>query len=146
MENLSKKQLLWGGGALVGVIVIYLLFRKKKGTVTPDRDCGWWNPNCIDLSLVDNGDIEPIDDEKVNPTYESPTSVTTKSGTRLREKPSTDSKIITTYKFGEYLDIDDEVTQADGVWYHVKQGGWVRSDVVSAGKRWVNTGFYGNNK
>jgi hypothetical protein len=153
MENLTKKQLLWGGGALVGVLVIYLLFRKKKGSIPPDRDCGWWNPNCIEFGPVDdnggippfNGDITPIDDNgQPTTTYASPASVTTKSGTRLREKPSTDSKILKTYKLGEVLDIDDEVTQADGSWYHVKQGGWVRHDVVTTGEKWVNPGFYGN--
>lgn len=139
MTTINKKALLWGGGVFVGVLVIYLLFKKKKVTTIPTNN-GDVKPN--------NGGIKPSNDKLLYPTL-----VFSKQGTRLREEPNTDSKILDTFDLGVMLYPDDAVTMPDGVWYHVSEGGWVRSDVVKdaddysgnleeSADVWVNPGFF----
>jgi hypothetical protein len=67
--------------------------------------------------------------------------VITRSGSRLRKEPNTNSTIIKTYDKGVTLAIVDESEKSDGLWYKVqeksgvnatdvKREGWMRSDVV----------------
>jgi len=112
MTPLNKKLLMYGGGAFVVTIVLYMLFRKKEqapqGAIVP---------------------ITPV--TPVSPS-ELPSKVYTKSGTRVRKEPSTSSAILSTYQLGKALTPTDSKLQSDGLWYKViEQGGWVRADVVT---------------
>lgn len=63
-----------------------------------------------------------------------PSELTSRIGTRLRAKASTESSIIYTYLVPTTLLVKGDATQSDGQWYEVfdKKGrsGWVRADVV----------------
>jgi len=113
MTPLTKKALLYGGGGLVAVIVLYFIFR-KKATATPITNNG-------------GGGVNPIPN---NAKY--PALVLAKQGTRLRAEPNTNSEILDTFDLGVMLYPDNAKTMPDGVWYHVSEGGWVRSDVVTS--------------
>jgi len=113
MTPLNKKALLYGGGGLVAVIVLYFIF-KKKATAMPITNNG-------------GGGVNPTPD---NAKY--PTLVLAKQGTRLRAEPNTNSNILDTFDLGVMLYPDGAKTMSDGVWYHVSEGGWVRSDVVTS--------------
>jgi hypothetical protein len=67
--------------------------------------------------------------------------VITRSGSRLRKEPNTNSSIIKTYDKGVLLAIAEQSSESDGIWYKVKEKsgvnatdvkreGWMRSDVV----------------
>jgi hypothetical protein len=67
--------------------------------------------------------------------------VITRSGSRLRKEPNTNSSIIKTYDKGVLLAIAEQSSESDGIWYKVqeksgvnatdvKREGWMRSDVV----------------
>jgi hypothetical protein len=114
MTPLTKKALLYGGGGLVAVIVLYFIFR-KKGTNTPiNTNNGGGGAN----TTPNNGKY--------------PALVLAKQGTRLRAEPNTNSEILDNFDLGVMLYPDDAKTMPDGVWYHVSEGGWVRSDVVTS--------------
>jgi hypothetical protein len=114
MTTLTKKALLYGGGGLVAVIILYFIF-KKKGTNTPiNTNNGGGGAN----TTPDNGKY--------------PALVLAKQGTRLRAEPNTNSEILDTFDLGVMLYPDNAKTMPDGVWYHVSEGGWVRSDVVTS--------------
>ena len=68
--------------------------------------------------------------------------VSTKSGSRLRIEPTTNSQIIKTYDAGVSLVVVGQSSESDGIWYNVqekssissadvKRQGWMRSDVVN---------------
>lgn len=109
MTPQNKKLLMYGGGAFVVTIVLYMLFKKRVVTSNP-------NPPAPPVLP-----IEP----KV------PSKVFTKAGTRLRKEPNTNSAILKTYQIGQTLMPISASTQSDGVWYLVAEGGYVRSDVVT---------------
>lgn len=115
MTPLKKKLLMYGGGAFLGAIALYLIFKKKE------------QPNVLTDA------IETDNNNSNNTNYSDlPVMVYTKSGTRLRKEPSTSSEILTTFKIGQPLTPVDSKKQTDGLWYQVlEQGGWVRSDVVT---------------
>ncbi len=110
MTSLNKKLLIYGGSAFVVSIILYMLFKKKN------------NP----LPKVEKK-------ESIEPTGLL-LEVFTKSGTRLRKEPNTNSTILKTYQLGEILHPISTSEQADGVWYLVTEGGYVRSDVVTEKK------------
>jgi hypothetical protein len=111
MKLLSKKALLYGGGGLVAIIAIYYIFRKKPS------------------STIINDPLPP-NPKPDNSSY--PALVLAKQGTRLREEPNTNSNILDTFDLGVMLYPDGAKSMSDGVWYHVTEGGWVRSDVVTS--------------
>lgn len=113
MTSLTKKALLYGGGGLVAVIVLYYIFRKKGKDTTINTNNG-------------GGGANPTND---NVKY--PALVLAKQGTRLRAEPNTNSEILDTFDLGVMLYPDNAKLMPDGVWYHVSEGGWVRSDVVT---------------
>lgn len=109
MTPLNKKLLIYGGGAFVVGIVLYMLFKKKPSSAIPV------SPNVPET-----------------PAEASvPSKVYTKSGTRLRKEPNTNSTILKTYEIGQPLTPISASTQSDGIWYLVGEGGYVRSDVVT---------------
>ena len=63
-----------------------------------------------------------------------PAEVTTKTNTRLRSKPSTNSDIVYTYPTPTKLLVKGDSIEDDGQWFEVydarNRTGWVRSDVV----------------
>jgi uncharacterized protein YgiM (DUF1202 family) len=109
MTALNKKLVIYGGGAFLAAIVLYMLFKKKSVMVNP------------------NHPISPI--TPIEPTI--PSKVFTKAGTRLRKEPNTNSTILKTYQIGNVLTPISANTQSDGIWYLVAEGGYVRSDVVT---------------
>jgi uncharacterized protein YgiM (DUF1202 family) len=110
MKPLNKKLLIYGGGAFVVGISLYLLLKKKS---------------------VTSKKIEPKS-KKETSKKDLPINVYTKSGTNVRKEPSTSSAILNNYKKGEILTPIDSIIKPDGLWYKVlEQGGWVRSDVVT---------------
>jgi uncharacterized protein YgiM (DUF1202 family) len=113
MKPLNKKLLMYGGGAFVITIALYLLFRKKSVKAEINQMEDPTSP-----SIPSNMDL--------------PSKVYTKSGTRVRKEPSTTSDILATYENGKQLTPTNSITKSDGLWYKVlEQGGWVRSDVVT---------------
>jgi uncharacterized protein YgiM (DUF1202 family) len=114
MKPLNKKLLMYGGGAFVVGIALYLLFKKKTIKATTQEP-----QKKVDENIKDENTLPPI--------------VYTKSGTRVRKAPSTSSAIINTYEKGQSLIPIDYMQMLDGVWYKVEQG-WVRSDVVTENK------------
>ena len=112
MKPLNKKLLMYGGGAFVITIALYLLFRKKEVQNKTE------SVDPTSPSIPSNMDL--------------PSKVYTKSGTRVRKEPSTTSDILATYENGKQLTPTNSITKSDGLWYKVlEQGGWVRSDVVT---------------
>lgn len=121
----KKKLLLYAGGATALTLLVYFVFfskkfndKLKKAPVNPIKPNPKPNPN----QIIDYPEY---------PTGTLPTTVSTKSGTRLRKDPNTNSTILKTYNSGVTLHPDDSMDMEDGTWYHVTEGGWVRSDVVN---------------
>jgi hypothetical protein len=114
MTPSNKKYLLYGGIGLVAIIAIYYIFRKKPSATTIGGQNG---------SLPPKGSPD-------NSLY--PALVLAKQGTRLREEPNTNSNILDTFDLDVMLYPDGAKSMSDGVWYHVTEGGWVRSDVVTS--------------
>lgn len=126
MTTEKKKLWLYGGGAAALTLLVYFIFFTKradkkvppfppKPPVPPKED--------DDVDVDDNG-YEEIESEL-------PQKVTTRSGTRLREKPTTYSEIIKTYSSGVKLTVIGSEDMPDGTWYEISSPrGWVRSDVV----------------
>jgi hypothetical protein len=124
--KLEKKKLwLYGGGAAAFTLLVYFIFFNKKidkkvpvPPVPPIED------DVVD-DVEDNG-YDEIDESEL------PQKVTTRSGTRLRESPNTNSKILKTYSSGVSLTVIDSEEMLDGTWYQISSPmrGWVRSDVV----------------
>lgn len=122
--KLEKKKLwLYGGGAAALTLLVYFIFFNKKidkkvpvPPVPPIED---------DVDVEDNG-YDEIDESEL------PQKVTTRSGTRLRESPNTNSTILKTYTSGVSLTVIDSEEMLDGTWYQISSPmrGWVRSDVV----------------
>jgi uncharacterized protein YgiM (DUF1202 family) len=118
----KKKLWLYGGGAAALTLLVYFIFFNKpsdKGTKPP-------TPPKPPKPQVDPDypDYPPVPNEE-------PQQVTTRSGTRLREKPTTDSAILKTYSAGVKLTVIGSEDMLDGVWYQISSPrGWVRSDVV----------------
>jgi uncharacterized protein YgiM (DUF1202 family) len=110
MTPLNKKLLIYGGGAFVAAIVLYMLFKKRVGTVNP-------------TPAPPLPPTPPVDQTVPNKVF-------TKAGTRLRKEPNTNSTILKTYQIGQTLTPISASTQSDGIWYLVGEGGYVRSDVV----------------
>lgn len=120
-----KKLWLYGGGAAAFTLLVYFIFFNKKidkkvpvPPVPPIED------DVVD-DVEDNG-YDEIDESEL------PQKVTTRSGTRLRESPNTNSKILKTYSSGVSLTVIDSEEMLDGTWYQISSPmrGWVRSDVV----------------
>ena len=124
--KLDKKKLwLYGGGAAAFTLLVYFIFFNKKidkkvpvPPVPPIEDD-------VLADVEDNG-YDEIDESEL------PKKVTTRSGTRLRESPNTNSKILKTYSSGVSLTVIDSEEMLDGTWYQISSPmrGWVRSDVV----------------
>ena len=123
--KLEKKKLwLYGGGAAAFTLLVYFIFFNKKIDKT--------NP-----PIPPKPPKPPVIDPVIDPEYEYPDEeevdqVTTRSGTRLREKPTTSSKILKTYSSGVSLTVIESEDMPDGTWYQISSPmrGWVRSDVV----------------
>jgi uncharacterized protein YgiM (DUF1202 family) len=120
----KKKLWLYGGSAAALTLLVYFIFFNKKidKKTTPPKP----KPPVIDPEY-------PEYDPAPAPEYpEEPEQVTTRSGTRLREKPTTDSKILKTYTSGVKLTVIGSEEMLDGTWYQISAParGWVRSDVV----------------
>jgi hypothetical protein len=123
--KLDKKKLwLYGGGAAAFTLLVYFIFFNKKidkkvpvPPVPPIKD---------DVDDVEDNGYDEIDESEL------PQKVTTRSGTRLRESPNTNSKILKTYSSGVSLTVIDSEEMLDGTWYQISSPmrGWVRSDVV----------------
>jgi hypothetical protein len=122
----KKKLWLYGGSAAALTLLVYFIFFNKpagKKTTPPKPP----KPPVIDPEYPEYDDPAPA------PEYpEEPEQVTTRSGTRLREKPTTDSKILKTYTSGVKLTVIGSEEMLDGTWYEISAParGWVRSDVV----------------
>ena len=129
--KLEKKKLwLYGGGAAAFTLLVYFIFFNKKIDKT--------NPPIP--QKPPKPPKPPVIDPVIDPEYEYPDTetedevdqVTTRSGTRLREKPTTSSKILKTYSSGVSLTVIESEDMPDGTWYQISSPmrGWVRSDVV----------------
>ena len=126
--KLDKKKLwLYGGSAAALTLLVYFIFFNKKIDKTNPPPKPPIPPK------------PPVIDPVIDPEYEYPDTetedevdqVTTRSGTRLREKPTTDSKIIKTYSSGVKLRVIGSEEMLDGTWYEIASPrGYVRSDVV----------------
>ena len=139
----KKKLWLYAGGATALTLLVYFIFfNKPADKKTPP------NPNppkpptppkkedLYDYPEIDNSDYQ----DYVNESDVITKKVVAKSGTRLREEPNTNSKIVKTYKGGEVLLVNKSQKMSDGEWYQLSDGsGWVRSDVTT----WINNGFFG---
>ena len=124
----KKKMWLYGGGAAALTLLVYFIFFNKTADkkTTPNPLPKPPKPPVVDPEYPEYEDPE-------SPEYpEDPEQVTTRSGTRLREKPTTDSKILKTYSSGEKLTVIGTEEMLDGTWYEISAParGWVRSDVV----------------
>jgi uncharacterized protein YgiM (DUF1202 family) len=123
--KLEKKKLwLYGGSAAAFTLLIYFIFFNKKidKKTNPPIPPKPPKPPVIDPEYPEYPDTDP--EEEVD-------QVTTRSGTRLREKPTTDSKIIKTYSSGVKLRVIGSEEMLDGTWYEIASPrGYVRSDVV----------------
>lgn len=117
----KKKLWLYGGGAAALTLLVYFIFFNKPADKRTEP-----NPPKPPKPPVEDEYYEPV------PTEEDEKIVTTRSGTRLREKPTTDSTIIKTYSSGTKLKVGDYEEMLDGTWYFITSPtkGWVRSDVV----------------
>jgi hypothetical protein len=123
----KKKLLLFGGGAAALTLLVYFIFFNKKKTPNPNP-----KPNPLPKPKP-----SPINEDPEYPEYEEIEEeedieqVTTRSGTRLREKPLTNSTIIKTYQSGVKLTVIGSEEMLDGTWYEIlSPRGYVRSDVV----------------
>ena len=124
--KLDKKKLwLYGGGAAAFTLLVYFIFFNKKidKKTNPPIPPKPPKPPVIDPEYPEYPDTDP--EEEVD-------QVTTRSGTRLREKPTTSSKILKTYSSGVSLTVIESEEMPDGTWYQISSPmrGWVRSDVV----------------
>jgi uncharacterized protein YgiM (DUF1202 family) len=124
MTSEKKKLLLFGGGAAALTLLVYFIFFNKKKTPNPNpkpNPLPKPKPSPINEEYSEYEEIEEEDIEQV----------TTRSGTRLREKPTTDSKIVKTYQSGVKLTVIGTEEMLDGTWYEIlSPRGYVRSDVV----------------
>lgn len=122
----KKKLLIYGGGAAALTLLVYFVFFSKKFT---------------DKLKKAPTPIIPTPAPEPTPELYLPSSVSTRSGTRLRKDPNTNSTILKTYQSGVTLYTDDSKEMEDGLWYHISSSrvadnynqsdrGWVRSDVV----------------
>jgi len=122
----KKKLLLFGGAALT--LLVYFIFFNKKKTPNPNP-----SPNPLPKPKpkpFPNEDPEYPEYEEIEEEEEIE-QVTTRSGTRLREKPTTSSTIIKTYQSGVKLTVIGSEEMLDGTWYEIlSPRGYVRSDVV----------------
>jgi hypothetical protein len=121
----KKKLWLYGGGAAALTLLVYFIFFNKSA----DKPAPPNPPN------PPKPPKPPVEDEYYEPVVDPPAEkkiVTTRSGTRLREKPTTNSTIIKTYSSGVKLTVGDYEEMLDGTWYFITAPtrGWVRSDVV----------------
>jgi hypothetical protein len=124
--KLEKKKLwLYGGGAAAFTLLVYFIFFNKKIDKTnPPIPPKPPKPPVIDPEYPEYPDTDPEEEEEID-------QVTTRSGTRLREIPTTDSKIIKTYSSGVKLTVIGTERMLDGIWYEIlSPRGYVRSDVV----------------
>jgi hypothetical protein len=122
--KLEKKKLwLYGGGAAALTLLVYFIFFNKK--IDKKVPVPPLPPIEDDVDVEDNG-YDEIDESEL------PQKVTTRSGTRLRESPNTNSTILKTYTSGVSLTVIDSEEMLDGTWYQISSPmrGWVRSDVV----------------
>lgn len=124
MTTEKKKLWLYGGGAAALTLLVYFIFFTKKADkkVPP-----------IPPKFPTEDDVDDVDDDGYEEIEESelPQKVTTRSGTRLRQSPNTNSTIIKTYSSGVSLTVIDSEEMLDGTWYQISSPrGWVRSDVV----------------
>jgi hypothetical protein len=122
----KKKLLLFGGGAAALTLLVYFIFFNKKKTANP-------SPNPLPKPKPKpspiNEDPEYSEYEEIE--EEDIEQVTTRSGTRLRQSPNTNSTIIKTYQSGVKLTVIGSEEMLDGTWYEISSPrGWVRSDVV----------------
>jgi hypothetical protein len=121
MTPQSKKLWLYGGGAAALTLLVYFIFFNKPDKQTPDKK-----------TRIDEPPVPAPDKQEI------PNIVKSRSGTRLRQEPSTSSSIIKTLSSGVRLDVSDSKEMEDGTWYSVSAYiggdfptfGWVRSDVV----------------
>jgi hypothetical protein len=124
----KKKLLLFGGGAAALTLLVYFIFFNKKKTPNPNP-----SPNPLPKPKpkpFPNEDPEYPEYEEIEEEEEIE-QVTTRSGTRLREKPTTNSTIIKTYQSGVKLTVIGSEEMLDGTWYEIlSPSGYVRSDVV----------------
>ena len=122
MTEDKKKLFIYGGSvAALSLVVYFVLFNKKFQDKLKPKTNPAPNP------VTNNNQV--IDISSDYPDY--PSVVTTRSGTRLRKDPNTSSTILKTYNAGIDLHPDNTSDMEDGLWYHVSEGGWVRSDVVN---------------
>jgi hypothetical protein len=124
----KKKLLLFGGGAAALTLLIYFIFFNKKKTPNPNpspKPLPKPKPKPFPNEDPEYPEYEDIEEE------EEIEQVTTRSGTRLREKPTTSSTIIKTYQSGVKLTVIGSEEMLDGTWYEIlSPRGYVRSDVV----------------
>jgi hypothetical protein len=120
----KKKLLLFGGGAAALTLLVYFIFFNKR----IDKKV----PIKKDEDIDESDDLEDLEDIKEEEEEEeSVDKVTTRSGTRLRQAPNTNSTIIRTYQSGIKLTVIGSEEMLDGTWYEISSPrGWVRSDVV----------------
>lgn len=121
MTEDKKKLLMYGGGAAALTLLVYFVFFNKKFNDKLKKQNPVPVPNPVTVET----------DYPEYPTTDFPDTVTTKSGTRLRKDPNTNATILKTYNSGVTLHPDNSMDMEDGTWYHVTEGGWVRSDVVN---------------
>jgi uncharacterized protein YgiM (DUF1202 family) len=121
----KKKLLLFGGGAAALTLLVYFIFFNKKKTANPNPSPNPLpKPKPSPINEDPESEYEEIEEEEIE-------QVTTRSGTRLREKPTTDSKIVKTYQSGVKLTVIGSEDMLDGTWYEIlSPRGYVRSDVV----------------
>ena len=122
----KKKLWLYGGSAAALTLLVYFIFfNKPADKKTPNPLPKPPKPPVVDPEYPEYEDPE-------SPEYpEDPEQVTTRSGTRLREKPTTDSNILKTYSSGVKLTVIGTEEMLDGTWYEIlSPRGYVRSDVV----------------
>ena len=114
----KKKLFLYGGGAAALTLLVYFIFFNKPA----DKK----TPNPLPKPLP-----SPIEEPDYPEYEEEEKEVITRSGTRLRESPTTESAILKTYSSGVKLRVIGSEDMLDGVWYQISSPrGWVRSDVV----------------
>lgn len=126
MTTEKKKLWLYGGGAAALTLLVYFIFFTKRA----DKKVPPFPPK-PPVPPKEDDDVDVDDDGYEEIESELPQKVTTRSGTRLRQSPNTNSTIIKTYSSGVSLTVIDSEEMPDGTWYQISSPrGWVRSDVV----------------